>query len=371
MRSLLPLVFIGTFALAVEPTGEEGGRQQGETAWQRADRIEALERTLEKGSPQQRLDLLNQLARRPESGVEGILDSALRDSDPVIIAAAINAVARSWPTSDQHLSRIRQEAASDDAGVALAAIGALGAIGDDDRAEVMASRLRPGADAAVAASAHAALVRLVGVDAGTDEDAWRKVLTAQYRTAEPQLDQLRDAMSSGDPGRIRQSMHQMLMLQGSRSERAQLLVELMDHRDPAVRKLAAEGLTNIGGAVAVLALANGPQGGTDSSVVPQPKPMVDAVPAVPAMAAGVAPWIVIVAVLASGLSLIGWMLFRSPVKRAEDLQKATRTFRKAMVKNGDMRRLAQTRTKLEETGLFRRSTGASGVRPAKRLGSAR
>lgn len=367
MRHILPLLIVAT----ILPAADLSGGPSGETPWQRADRIDALERSLDKGSKQQRLAVLNQLARNPERGLDRALDSALRDSDPVILAAAINVVARSWPTSDHHLARIRQEAASEDPGVALAAIGALGAIGDDDRMELLASRLRTHGDPSIAASAHAALVRLMGVDAGGDEEAWRNALAIQRKAVGPQLDQVREAMSGDDSGRIRQAMHQMLMLRGARSERAQLLAELSDHRDPAIRKLAAEGLANIGGGVAALALASGLQGVSAPSVTAIAKPAAATARTTSSVPAGGTPWAVIASVVGSGIAVVGWMLFRSPVKKIDDLQKATRSFRRVMVKNGDLRRLAQTRTKLEETGLFRRSTGASGVRTAGGLGSAR
>jgi len=321
-----------------------------------AERIDAIERTLGTGGSAERIATLNSLAGAPGPSIGRLLDSPLRDQDPGVQAAAIDAVARSWPTSEEHLAMIRRELGSPSPVVAQAAISAVAAIGDDARLDLLVERLQEKEFPAVATMAHASLVRLHGSDLGTDAEAWRSGLEKQRQIVEPQLERMRSAIAAGDPQEIRLSLHQLLMVSGARSARSELLSQLAGHSDAAIRGLAEEGLANVGGAIATLA-----RGGLliiDTPEVAKIRPASIAPRALPTELAGGGEWKVVLAALCTFAAAVVWLLYKSPVHQQAAVKHVTRTFRKAMLKGGNLRRIEKAREEVVKTDIFRKGTKA-------------
>jgi len=302
--------------------------------------------------------LLAQADSQTQVGIYGILPpgrpaffdliaSGMRSSDPDVQAAAVACMSRLWPTSMELLTMVRERVSSPIPKVAIAAMDALSTIGDDRYLRPIMDRLLDEGD--IAKHARSALLALSSTDAGLEPAAWEPVLEQRDQRTGPVLEKAKNDFAGTDVDAIRASIHNLLELNSSRSAVAETLAPLLQNQDPKISSLGRDALGNLGGGLAQVLLRGG-------SVAPpvQGAPIIVKQP----MAADHTGVYAALAVV-SLLGLVGFVLFRTPLKDTKMVRNATRSFTRRMLRDGQTRRLKKAQKAFEETGLYRKGAAAA------------
>lgn len=315
------LILVCGLLTAVETSGESAALARARAAFESpgTNQVFEIESSLHQVKPGERSAIFALLADHKITGIESILDDGLNDKDPAVRASAMGAVAKNWPTQASHLVLLRRELDSPDAQVAQAALGAIANIGDDRETGKILSRMESGG--AVGQQARVSLARLYGSDLGEDVGTWRTAFQDRQQRLEPMIASAKAVFSGSDNQAIRASLHQLLMIHNPpRSDVAEAIAPLLTNADPEIARLAREGLKNLGGGMAALAIKVGAQPVTDfylshNSAAPVANP-VQVGPDVDSKKEPLrdnSDFYVIIAVACFGLTIL-WLMFRTPVK---------------------------------------------------------
>lgn len=289
-----------------------------------------LESALREAKQTERTVIFGMLADHQIPSIENLLDDGLNDSDPGVRAAAMGAVAKNWPTEPRHLAMLRREIDSPEEQVAQAALGAIASIGDDHEMVKILHRMDGGGP--VAAQARATLTRLYGSDLGAETVTWRSAFDERQQQLAPLLKNAEQAFHGSDNEAIRAVLHQLLMLRNPpRSDVADVIARLLTHPDPDIARLAREGLGNLSGGIARLALKSGGSILGDQFTAIG-KPNLDPIqkPSHQEPAADHSTAYVLTA-LGCFFLVIVWMLFRTPLKDTKPIREVTRAFKRRRI----------------------------------------
>ncbi len=302
----------------------------------------ALSALLEKSEPAAQAAIYDTIpVNRP--GIANIVAAGLRSQVPGIAAATMANVARNWPTVSDHLTQIRNQLGSGEPEIARAAMAAVSVIGDDRQLDAIVDHLLD--EGPVADQARLSLIGLTSRDLGLEPTVWAAALEERDARSSTIAAKARTNFTGTDPEQIRSSLHDLLTLDFSRSLAAEVIAPLLGHQDPTIATLARGTLGNIGGGVAVLLLKGGqlPEASAPTERRVKPKPAPDHTGAYALLSAFCL------------IGIVGFVLFRTPLKDTKPVREATRVFTRTMVRTGSLRRLQAAKRTIEETGVFKRS----------------
>jgi hypothetical protein len=157
-------------------------------------------------------------------------------------------------SSSEELLVVHVRLGDADPTVRMAAAGAAARMRDDAAVPLLAEGLRD-ADAQTAEIFRTALVAITGSDhGGSDADAWKAWHDEAEASTRAGIETLRAAVAAGDPEKARAALHPLLMPRCCRELIAEALAEVAQSDNPRLAALAREGLSNLAGPQARLAM---------------------------------------------------------------------------------------------------------------------
>ncbi len=233
----------------------------------------------------------------------------LDDASPQVRAAAISVLARTWPSTLDNLERIRRMLGDPNPGVSEAAAGFVARVRDDGALSTLVDRL----EGDTTGTMRRTLIALAGPDAGS-ATAWRDRLQDMSSRLGGVVEVLRTAMAKNDADGTRAAIQQLLSFRNQKVSVGLLLRDLAEGKDPAVARLAREGLTTLGGPVADCLPPPGATTPVGSAKALQVAPVIPEPPRPPLVdPAGLIVGLIILGILGG----IAWMLWQvKPIQAA-------------------------------------------------------